>query len=220
MTDVRSQSASASAAVASPSAAEAKRRKEREEDWALVQRAQKGEYEAFEELVSRHGAKSYALALGMLRNPQDAEEVVQDSFLNAFQKLSSFRGDSAFTSWLYRITANNALMRLRKQKRESLNVIEDMLPTFREDGVHAHIPGGWARSADDLVADKQLSKRLEEGLAMLPAQYRVVLLMREVDGLSNEEIAEVMGLSIPAVKSRLHRARLALREHLDKEHQK
>jgi RNA polymerase sigma-70 factor (ECF subfamily) len=194
-----------------------KKKAEKQLDMDLVLKAQAGDYESFEQLVSRHSAKTYALALGMLRNNSDAEEVVQDTFLNVFQRLNTFRGDSAFTSWLYRIAANNALMRLRKRKREPVDSIETMLPTFHEDGNHTHMPGTWAaRSADKLVDDKELAKILEDALAKLPAQYRVVLLMRDVDGLSNEEISDVMGLSIPAVKSRLHRARLAVREELDR----
>jgi len=199
-----------------------KRRKDKEHDWALVLRVQKGDYAAFEELVLRHSDKTYALAMGMLRNSADAEDVVQTTFLNVFQRLNTFRGDSAFTSWLYRIAANNALMKIRKNKREPVDSIENMLPSFTENGLHAHpMVGAWSqRSADKLVDDKKLSKALEDALGKLPPQYRVVLLMRDVDGLSNEEISDVMGLSIPAVKSRLHRARLAVREELDRTYPK
>ncbi len=196
--------------------ADIKKRQEKQLDLELVARAQKGDYQAFELLVSRHSQKTYALALGMLRIPQDAEEVVQDTFLNVFQRIGTFRGESAFTSWLYRIAANNALMKLRKKRREPVDSIETMLPNFHEDGRHVQLPGMWMRSADRVVDDKQLSTILEEALARLPPQYRVVLLMRDVDGLSNEEISDVLGLSVPAVKSRLHRARLAVREELDR----
>lgn len=197
---------------------EDKRRSEREVDWQLVQRAQGGEYGAFEELVARHSGKTYALALGMLRIPQDAEEVVQDTFLNAFQKLDTFRGESAFTSWLYRIAANNALMRLRKKKRDPTESIEHLTPSFREDGRHAEQPLTWSRTAEELVSDRQLAGALEEALSRLPPQYRVVLLMRDVDGLSNEEISDILGVTVPAVKSRLHRARLAVRQQLEHFH--
>jgi RNA polymerase sigma-70 factor, ECF subfamily len=198
-----------------------KRRQDKEYDLGLVARAQKGDYAAFEELVMRHSEKTYALALGMLRNAQEAEDVVQDTFLNVFQRLNTFRGESAFTSWLYRIAANNALMKIRKKKREPIESIDNLLPTFKEDGAHVAMPGVWAgRSADKLIDDKKLAKALEDALARLPPQYRVVLLMRDVDGLSNEEISDVMGLSIPAVKSRLHRARLAVREELDRTYPK
>ncbi len=202
-----------------PSAADEKKKADRQLDWELCQKAQAGDYPAFEQLVSRHSQKTYALALGMLRNAEDAQDVVQDTFFNVFQRIGTFRGDSAFTSWLYRIAANNALMKLRKRRREPVDSIETMLPRFHEDGKHDHIPGAWAaRSADKLVDDKQLAGLLEAALHKLPAQYRVVLLMRDVDGLSNEDIADVMGLSVPAVKSRLHRARLAVREEMDRKY--
>lgn len=202
-------------------AEQARKRADKDHDLGLVKKAQAGDYAAFEELVTRHSGKTYALALGMLRNASDAEEVVQDTFLNVFTHLSTFRGDSAFTSWLYRVAANNALMKLRKRRREPVDSIETMLPSFHEDGHHTHMPGVWAaRSADKLVDDKELAAILEGALGRLPEQYRVVLLMRDVDGLTNEEISDVMGLSIPAVKSRLHRARLAVREELDRKYKK
>lgn len=186
----------------------------------LVRRAQGGDYAAFEQLVSTHSARTFALAQGMLRNAQDAEEVVQDTFLTVFQRLDTFRGESAFSSWLYRIAANNALMRLRKRRREPVDSIETMLPGFLENGRHVAMPGTWFRSAEKMLEDRQLATVLEEALARLPPAYRVVLLMRDVDGLTNEEIADVLGLSIPAVKSRLHRARLAVREEVDRRYRK
>lgn len=190
---------------------------DKQRDLELVALAQAGSYAAFEDLVARHSDRTYALALGMLRSHPDAQEVVQDTFLTVFQRLNTFRGESAFGSWLYRIAANNALMRMRKKRREPVDSIETMLPNFHEQGHHAHMPGTWAaRSADKLVDDKELAAILEDALAKLDPSYRVVLLMRDVDGLTNEEISTGLGLSVSAVKSRLHRARLAVREELDR----
>jgi RNA polymerase sigma factor (sigma-70 family) len=187
-----------------------------EEDRALLARAQAGEMSAFETLVDRHEDKVYGLALRMTRSEADAAEITQDTFLSAYQHLGEFRGEAAFGSWVHRIAANNALMRLRRQK--VLDVVSDDLagPEFTERGSLAEVSEtDWSRRADDKILDDELGRAIRAATDTLPEGYREVFLLKDVEGLSYEEISEMVGISVPAVKSRLHRARLALREAID-----
>ncbi len=187
-----------------------------QDDRTLLARAQGGDMNAFEELVGRHEEKVYGLALRMTRSEADAAEITQDTFLSAYQHLSEFRGEAAFGSWVHRIAANNALMRLRRQK--VLDIVSDDLagPEFTERGSLAEAPeSDWSRRADDKILDDELGRAIQEATDALPEGYREVFLLKDVEGLSYEEISEMVGISVPAVKSRLHRARLALREAID-----
>jgi len=187
-----------------------------QDDRELLARAQAGDMSAFESLVSRHEEKVYGLALRMTRSEADAAEIAQDTFLSAYQHLGEFRGESAFGSWVHRIAANNALMRLRRQK--VLDIVSDELagPEFTERGSLAEGPDSdWSKRADDKVLDDELGRAIQVATDALPEGYREVFLLKDVEGLSYEEISEMVGISIPAVKSRLHRARLALREAID-----
>jgi RNA polymerase sigma-70 factor (ECF subfamily) len=192
-------------------------------DRELVELARKDDTTAFTVLVDRHQRQIYRLAQRMMGNDADAEEVLQEAFLNAYEKLNEFRGDSAFNSWIYRIAANSALMRLRRKRRAPDTVAltdqgtSDLPsgPAFTADGQYAEPPrSDWSLRADDALANHQLGSAIERAVAGLPEDYRVVFMLKDVDGLSNEQIAETLGLSVPAVKSRLHRARLALRDQL------
>jgi RNA polymerase sigma-70 factor (ECF subfamily) len=185
---------------------------EREIDRALAARAVDGDFDAFESLVRKYQARTYAVALGMMKNAAEAEEVVQDTFLTAFEKLSSFRGESAFSSWLYRVTMNHCLMRLRK-KRPSTPGDDD----FLDDQAAARglaLSGDAPRSPDTAVDDHRLRDAIDTALAELPDDMRAVLLLRAFEGLSNQEVAELLGDTVSAVKSRLHRARLLVRERI------
>jgi RNA polymerase sigma-70 factor (ECF subfamily) len=187
-----------------------------EDDRRLLTRAQGGDISAFEELVARHEEKVYGLALRMTRSEADAAEITQDTFLSAYQHLAEFRGEAAFGSWVHRIAANNALMRLRRQR--VLDVVNEDLagPEFTERGSLAESPEtDWTRRADDKILDEELGRAIQEATDALPEGYREVFLLKDVEGLSYEEISEMVGISVPAVKSRLHRARLALREAID-----
>jgi RNA polymerase sigma-70 factor (ECF subfamily) len=187
-----------------------------QDDRTLLARAQGGDMSAFEELVGRHEDKVYGLALRMTRSEADAAEISQDTFLSAYQHLTEFRGEAAFGSWVHRIAANNALMRLRHQK--VLDVVSDDLagPEFTERGSLAEVPEtDWSRRADDKVLDDELGRAIQQATDALPEGYREVFLLKDVEDLSYEEISEMLGISVPAVKSRLHRARLALREAID-----
>ena len=186
------------------------------EDRALLERAQVGDIDAFEALVERHKDRLYGLALRMTRSEADAAEVVQDTFLAAYQNLTNFRGEAAFGSWVHRIAANNALMRLRHQRVVEAASEELGSPEFTERGSLAEVPDyDWSRRADEKVLDEELGRAIRQGTDALPEGYREVFLLKDVEGLSYEEIAEMMAISVPAVKSRLHRARLALREKID-----
>jgi len=186
------------------------------EDRALLDRAQAGDMEGFEALVERHEDRLYGLALRMTRSEADAAEVVQDTFLAAYQNLKNFRGEAAFGSWVHRIAANNALMRLRHQRVVDAVTEELRAPEFTERGSLAEVPEvDWSRRADEKVLDEELGRAIRQGTDALPQGYREVFLLKDVEGLSYEEISEMMGISVPAVKSRLHRARLALREEID-----
>jgi RNA polymerase sigma-70 factor (ECF subfamily) len=192
-------------------------------DRELVERTRAGETAAFTTLVTRHQRQIYRLALRMMGNEADAEEVLQEAFLNAYGKLGEFRGDAAFNSWIYRIAANSALMRLRRKRRAPDFVSTDAEPStegmpapeFGPDGSYVEPPrSDWSMRADEALHNQQLGRAIEEAVANLSDEYRVVFMLKDVDGLSNEEIADALDLSVPAVKSRLHRARLALREQL------
>jgi RNA polymerase sigma-70 factor, ECF subfamily len=186
------------------------------EDRALLDRAQVGDVEAFESLVERHKDRLFGLALRMTRSEADAAEVVQDTFLAAYQNLKRFRGEAAFGSWVHRIAANNALMRLRHQRVVEAATEELLAPEFTERGSLAEVPEvDWSRRADEKVLDEELGRAIRQGTDALPEGYREVFLLKDVEGVPDEEIAEMMGISVPAVKSRLHRARLALREKID-----
>jgi len=182
------------------------------DDAALVRRARQGDEEAFGELLERHQARVYNHALRLMGNPQDAEEVLQDTFVQVFRNLEKFEGRSRFSTWLYRIATNEALMRLRKARRKREVFLEDTTEGERErcrEGMRV-----LARSPLDDVLDEEIRNQLARLLAELPEEYRAVFAMRDIDGFSNAEVAEVLGITVAAVKSRLHRSRLYLRDRL------
>lgn len=199
-----------SAALKAPAATDS-------DDLALVARAKAHDDAAFEELVRRHSSQVYRLALTMMKNPRDAEEVTQETFLNLYRKLETFRGESKFSSWLYRVTANFALMRLRKQRRQPQVLLDDLLPQFYEkSGKLEKAASDWSERADRQFENRELGAKLNSAIDSLPEKYRIILVLRDVEGLSNEEIANTLGMSVPAVKSILHRSRLYVREELTK----
>jgi RNA polymerase sigma-70 factor, ECF subfamily len=187
-----------------------------EEDRRLLARAQEGDVSAFETLVGLHQDRVYGLALRMTRSEADAAEITQDTFLSAYQHLKDFRGEAAFGSWVHRIAANHALMRLRHRRVAQAVESELQAPEFTERGTLADYPvSDWSRDAEEKALDAELGQAIQQATDRLPEGYREVFLLKDVDGLSYEQIAEVTGDSIPAIKSRLHRARLALREAID-----
>ena len=181
----------------------------------LLRRAQEGDVAAFEALVEREQDKVYGLALRMTRSEADAAEIAQDTFFSAYQHLKDFRGRAAFGSWVHRIAANNALMRLRHRRVVAKSEEALAEPGFNPMGILSRPPEQWERPADEQVIDAELGSAIERATDRLPEGYREVFLLKDVEGLSYEQIAEITGDSVPAIKSRLHRARLALREAID-----
>jgi len=185
---------------------------------ALVARLRDGDVEALEAVMTRYAPRVYRLAFGITRNDADAEEVVQDVFWSVFRKIGSFEGRSGFGTWIYRVTANAALIK-RRGKRAQIEVyLEDWLPTFKEDGHRegdrALLLADWSDSPEAELTSRETQALVRRAIAALPGPYQVVVLLRDMEGLPNEEIAEIVGETVASVKSRLHRARMALREQL------
>ncbi len=184
-----------------------------DDEAALVARAKAGDVSAFEALVNRYEGKIFRLAQNITQNREDAEDVMQEAFLKAYEHLGNFHGDSRFYTWLVRIAVNEALMKLRKRRPGQFSIDEpvesdnDLMPREVED---------WGPSPEDRFAETEMNEIVAEAVSKLEPAYRVVLQLRELEQLSTEETAELLGLSISAVKSRLLRARLKLRQKLNK----
>jgi len=180
-------------------------------DQVLVQKAQAGDFRAFQDLVNRYEGKVYRLAMRMLRNQQDAEDALQETFLQVYRGLKNFEGRSSFSTWLFRLATNVCLMKIRHRGTEpsQLLPLEEYLPQH-EEGQHPLIQD-WPDLPDEILLNKESREKMMEALEKLPPEYRAVFVLRDLEGLSNAQTAEAMGISVPAVKSRLHRARLALR---------
>lgn len=184
-------------------------------DLDLVRGIKSGDPEAFEEMVARYHARVYSLSYGVLRNAEDAEESTQDAFLTLYRKIGTFDESKKFFSWFYRVALNTAYSRARRRPPVNTVAIEDYLPRFDSDGHFASmsLPDG-ALAIDDEAALRELATRAEGFIADLPPAYRDVIWMNDVEGMSANEIAEILDISIPAFKSRLHRARLYVRQRL------
>jgi RNA polymerase sigma-70 factor (ECF subfamily) len=169
---------------------------------------------AVEALVHRYGVKIYRLALRITGNPDDAQEVSQDVLWTIVRKIGTFKGESALGSWIYRITANAAYEKLRRRRGKDEVSWEALFPAFDEDG-HLVEPGhDWSHQAEDPALQAEARRRLRDAIEGLPADYRTAFVLHDMEGLSNPEIAEMLGISLPAVKSRVHRSRLFLRQRL------
>lgn len=182
-------------------------------DKQLVDEVKAGSQESFEQLVSRYSSKAFSLAFRLTRNQQDAEEVLHDAFVSVYRKLDLFEGKSAFSSWLYRITVNAALMKLRRRKLNYTISMEEVSQEIRESW---KCEKSEKDAPDKMTLRGELHNGLESAIVKLPDDYRAVFILRDVDGLSNREVGSILSISIPAVKSRLHRARLMLRRRLQK----
>jgi len=184
----------------------------------LVRRLRGGDMAALEALMAQHAPWVYRLAHGVTRNDADAEEVVQDVFLTLFRKIETFEGRSRLGTWLYRVTTNAALIKRRGKRHEVEVSLEEHLPTFREDGHREGdrlwLRADWSGRPDEELLSAETRATLGQAIDALPDHYRVVVLLRDVEDLSSEEVARVLGESVASVKSRLHRARMALREQL------
>jgi len=182
------------------------------DDAALVRLAQEGDSEAFAELVARYENSIFRLARNITQNAEDAEDVLQETFLKAFEHLEEFRGDSKFYTWLVRIAVNQALMKLRKRKSDRSVSLDETFDTG-EDTLVREI-AVWAEDPERLYSQEELRQILASAIESLPPIFRTVFALRDIEELSTEETAQILNLSVPAVKSRLLRARLRLREKL------
>lgn len=184
-------------------------------DEELLSRLRAGEDAACDELVAMASGRMLAVARRMLVREEDAQDAVQDAFLSAFKALDRFDGRSQLTTWLHRITVNACLMKLRTQRRRPERQIEEFLPTFIADGHQTHPSKAWPPNTLESITRQETRVMVREKINELPEQYRVVLVLRDIEELSTEETATVLGMTTNAVKTRLHRARQALKELLD-----
>jgi len=183
----------------------------------LLGRLRAGEDAAYDELVRCCGSRMLAVARRMLPREADAEDAVQEAFLSAFKSLDRFDGRSQLNTWLHRITVNACLMKLRSQRRRGgpERQIEDFLPKFVADGHQARESAAWNPDAAGGIERGEVRNLVRAKINELPEQYRVVLMLRDIEELSTEKTAEALGMTVNAVKTRLHRARQALRTLLD-----
>jgi RNA polymerase sigma-70 factor (ECF subfamily) len=185
-------------------------------DTELVRRAQAGELEAFEALTSRHEQRVYALAMRMLRQEHDAEDVTQQTFLSVLENLAGFRGEASFSTWVLRIASHAALKIIRKRKGlNTVSLEEATEQSENSDSIpHPEFIADWRQSPEHLVERNEVRRLLDDALTRLDEKHRLVFLLRDVEGLSVKETADALELSEGNVKVRLLRARLQLREDL------
>jgi RNA polymerase sigma-70 factor (ECF subfamily) len=184
-------------------------------DAGLIERLRSGDDAAFTELVRANSGRMLVVARRILRCDEDAQDAVQEAFLQAFRALDRFEGDSLLSTWLHRIVVNACLMRLRHRKRHPEQAIDELLPTFDETG-HRVDPGpAWTDDVLERMQSAQLGKVVRDAIDRLPENFRTVLVLRDIEGLSTEETAHALGVRPEAAKMRLHRARQALRTLLE-----
>jgi len=182
------------------------------EEGTLVAQSRQGDTVAFGELVKRYEGKIFRLAQHVTQNREDAEDVLQETFMKAYEHLNQFKGDSKFYTWIVRIAVNQALMKLRRRKTDKSVSLDETIDTG-EDTVTREI-AAWDENPEQQFSREQLGGILDTAVQSLEPPYRSVFVLRDIEELSTEETAEALGLSVPAVKSRLLRARLQLREKL------
>ncbi len=183
-------------------------------DMLLVERVRQGDLDAFEQLMKQYDRKVFRIAQHITQNREDAEDIVQDTFLKAFTKLDQFQGNAKFYTWLVRIAVNESLMRLRKRRSSKTVSMDEDVQT--EEGSIPRDFADWSPNPEQNYRQSEMAEILRRNVQGLPPGFRAVFALRDIDGLSTEETAEALGLSVPAVKSRLLRARLQLRERLSK----
>jgi len=187
---------------------------EKAQDEILVRDMKAGHMEAFNKIFELYQRKIYALSFNMTRNQMDAQDVTQEVLLTIYRKIDTFQGKSAFSSWVYRITLNATYMKLRNKKKEQYVSLDESLPNFNPSGFQNEKVSDWSKSTDSLLFSNENKKVIEKAVDLLPEKEKVVFILRDVEGLSTENVGDILDLTIPAVKSRLHRARLFLRKKL------
>lgn len=185
-----------------------------DDEATLVAQLKAGDEAAFERIVRAYGGRLLAVARRIVGSEEDARDVVQDAFLNAFRSVNRFEGNAKLSTWLHRIAVNAALMKLRTRKRKPEQSIESLLPAFLEDGHHEERFKSWDEPVDTLLERAETRELVRKQIDALPESYRTVLVLRDIEGLDTEETANVLGLTVNATKIQLHRARQALRTML------
>ena len=189
-----------------------KETKEAEE--ALVREFQAGNLDAYDKIAEIYQKKIYALSFNLTRNQMDAQDVTQEVLLTLFKKVHTFQGKSAFSSWVYRITLNATYMKLRSKKKEPNVSLEDLLPSYNGSGYQQEKIQDWSENTESLLFANETREVIQKAVDQLPEKEKVVFILRDGEGLSTEKVSDILELTIPAVKSRLHRARLFLRKKL------
>lgn len=192
-----------------------RKRKAEHDDADLIEQLKAGDEQALEAIFNRYSAKLYNVAQRILSEVADAEEVIQDVFWTAFRKANSFRGSAQFSTWLYRLTINAALGKIRRSKKTKEIEYEEYLPKFQKDGHHSVRPVvDWSDTLDEKYAERELQQLLNDALDQLKPVDKSAVVLSDMEGMSDKEIAVMLGLTVSAVKTRLHRARLFLRGKL------
>lgn len=185
-----------------------------DDETALIAQLRAGDQAAFEQVVRLYGGRLLAVARRIVGTEEDARDVVQDAFLNAFRSLDRFEGNAKLSTWLHRIAVNAALMKLRTRKRKPEQSIDSLLPGFHDDGHFEERFQSWEEPIDHAMERAENRELVRKKIDELPDSYRTVLVLRDIEGLDTEETANMLGLSVNATKIRLHRARQALRTML------
>ncbi len=185
------------------------------QDSALLEALKRGDERAFTELVRTNTGRMLAVARRILKSDEEAHDATQEAFLQAFRAIGSFQGDALLSTWLHRITVNACLMRLRHRKRHPELAIEELLPTFDDTGHRVESGVEWTDDVAERMESAQLGKVVRDAIDRLPENYRTVIVLRDIEGLSTEESAQALGIRPEAAKMRLHRARQALRTLLE-----
>jgi len=180
-----------------------------ETDEQLISLAREGDTEAFESLMRRYRARVFRLAMRFTRDKDDSEEVLQEVFLTVYQKLGQFEGKSSFSTWLYRVAVNTALMRIRVRDKAEIVPIDEVHDDLILEGAEA------AKAPEDRLITEEALAEIERAMISMPLDFKTVIILRDIESFTNEETAEIMGLTVAAVKSRLHRARAYLRKRLE-----
>lgn len=178
----------------------------------LIEKSKNGDTRAFDQLIKMHEQKIYNLLINMTGNKTAAEDFLQEIFLNAWNKIKSFRGNSEFSTWLYRIAVNAVLMNRRKKRVHSVSMNAPIITANGE--INRDFADDWSKSPMANLENTELKNKLTQAIKSLPEKYRAVLVLRDVENIKNDEIRKILRISLPSVKSRLHRARLFLRNKL------
>lgn len=181
----------------------------------LLPRLRAGDEAAFTEFVRAYSGRMLAVARRIVHDEHDAADAVQDGFLSAFKSLDRFEGNSSPGTWLHRIVVNACLMKLRSRSRRHDVLLEDLLPKYDQTGHHVDPPCPWSRSSDEALLQEEARDRIRDSINRLPSDYRDIVLLRDIEGLDTEQTAELLQVSAAVVRTRLHRARQALRKLLE-----